>query len=392
MTPAPPPPRALISWAHVDPSWKSETRDSQAKARKDAVLRLGATLRSSGVDADLDLYHATEGVDWTRWGPGKVADCDVVLVVVSEAWKEAWEGRGDPTRGAGAAAEASALRSIEARDRSLFLKKTRLVLLPGSASDVIPDGLNGVPRYTLATIDAVGVEQLLRDLSGQAEHPMPPLGQLPVLPPSLLGQDSVAVAGTSAVVTRRARLESALEALPNPAREDDPKVPWLQERERVEDQLEELNTTDATPPPHGWLCDTCGQIIKRARDGYVVWRKPTAQAPTADYRIIHQGQCDPGSSAGFTSSLALTDLLGAEGLAWLLAWLSPGPLLGPSDPQPPQDLDAYVDLVRRLQTPWYEQARPRFQDTKVLQDLAGANEIYPYLPTTLRRIAERDLG
>lgn len=50
-------------------------------------------------------------------------------------------------------------------------------------------------------------------------------------------------------------------------------------------------------------------------------------------------------------------------LAMLLSWLSHGPLVGPSETMPEvHDFDEYVNLVRRLHTPYYEEARGRFSD------------------------------
>ncbi len=181
----------LVSWSHADPDWSAE----QTAERKRAVLLLARVLRENGVDAELDLYHVHEAVDWTRWGPRMATDSDIVLVVASRAWSDAWEGRGAPTRGAGAAAEASALRSLEAQDRDAFLRKVRIVILPGAGDPEIPTGLHGIPRFHLDSIDDEGVVDLLRDLTGQAEHPKPPLGKLPVLPPSVEGRMGPAPAG-----------------------------------------------------------------------------------------------------------------------------------------------------------------------------------------------------
>jgi hypothetical protein len=136
-------PSALISWAHVDPGWSPD----QIGARRDSVFALATALRHNGVDVDVDLYHLSASVDWTRWGPLRIAECDFVLVVVSESWRLAWEGRGDPSKGAGAAAEADSLRSTYAVNRDTFRDKVRLVLLPGADSRDIPSGLHGVPRF-----------------------------------------------------------------------------------------------------------------------------------------------------------------------------------------------------------------------------------------------------
>ena len=196
--PRPRPPSALISWAHVDQGWSP----GQIDARREAVFDLATALRRNGVDVDVDLYHLSASVDWTRWGPLRIAECDFVLVVVSESWRLAWEGRGDPSKGAGAAAEADSLRSIYVMNRNAFRDKVRLVLLPGADSRDIPSGLHGVPRFEVGTIDDAGLSDLLRNLTEQPEFIRGELGALPELPPrsswSAAAQSATATAGTAA--------------------------------------------------------------------------------------------------------------------------------------------------------------------------------------------------
>lgn len=171
-------PSALVSWAHADASWS----DEEVSARKEAVLLVSNLLRANGIDADVDLYHQSEAVDWSRWGPKRVAECDFVLVVVSQGWRLAWEGRGDTTKGAGAAAEADGLRSDYARNRETFIRKVRLLLLPGADPEDIPDGMHGVPRYSLDSLTRAGLTELFRSLTDQPEITKPDLGPLPHLP------------------------------------------------------------------------------------------------------------------------------------------------------------------------------------------------------------------
>jgi SOS response regulatory protein OraA/RecX len=201
-------PSALISWAHVDPGWSPD----QIGARRDAVFELATALRRNGVDVDVDLYHLSASVDWTRWGPGRIAECDFVLVVVSESWRLAWEGRGDPTKGAGAAAEADSLRSIYAVNRDAFRDKVRLVLLPGANSRDIPSGLHGVPRFEVGTIDDAGLSDLLRNLTEQPEFIKGKLGDLPELPP----HSSASAEARSAPVTAGPAATVETDAAPGP--------------------------------------------------------------------------------------------------------------------------------------------------------------------------------
>lgn len=170
-------PTLLVSWSHAEPGWLAAER----RQRQDAVLRLTNNLRTLGIDAELDLQQPA-GTDWTRWGPDKVDSCDYVLIVGSPAWGRAWRGNGDPTVGAGAAAEADALKSLYNRDRDAFHRKVRLVILPGTPAEV-PLGLDGIERYHLVDDTPAALTDLIRDLSRQPSFPKQPLGTLPTLPP-----------------------------------------------------------------------------------------------------------------------------------------------------------------------------------------------------------------
>jgi hypothetical protein len=69
------------------------------------------------------------------------------------------------------------------------------------------------------------------------------------------------------------------------------------------------------------VCDVCGDRIA-AKDGYVVW-KTTDDLKSSGFKIIHQGRCD---RRDYPASAALSDFLGPEGVAQLLAFLSLGPI------------------------------------------------------------------
>lgn len=228
-------PTALISWAHTNPGWS----DEQTRLRQDHVLRLAAELRQSGIDVDLDLFHLSESVDWTRWGPQQVEANDFVLVVVSERWRAAWEGTGDPTRGAGAVAEADALQSLFATDQSKFLNKVRPVLLPAATDSDIPRGLHGVPRYHFTPGDVDQLQVMVRALTGQPEFAPTPLGPLSVLPPVALKTG----------LPEEEQLANTLRALPSPTAADQPSAPWYRERQDVEDRLRALDPATDTAGP-----------------------------------------------------------------------------------------------------------------------------------------------
>lgn len=140
-------------------------------------------LVGNGVDADLDLWHQHDtGIDWTRWGQRRVNECDFVIIAISTAWKQRWEGTNAPTVGAGAAAEADTLKGQFNTNQEEFQRRTLVVLLPGVSLQDLPADLHRLNRSVVSTIDAAGIEDLLRKLTNQPLYARPPLGQRPALP------------------------------------------------------------------------------------------------------------------------------------------------------------------------------------------------------------------
>lgn len=137
-----------------------------------------------------------------------------------------------------------------------------------------------------------------------------------------------------------------------------------------------------------WHCDVCGEMIDGAENGYVIW-KNDANMKSCGFKIVHHMKCD---LPDHTSSSALEDFVGPAGLAKLLSHLSLGPIkqrMGQQSWVDVADLDEFVDLIRRVQTPFYEHARQKFSSSELLSDFSDANEVYPYQPDVLQRIAAK---
>lgn len=171
-------PTVFISWAHSNPDWKPGQEDAW---RKSVGSFAHVLVEDGGIDADIDIWHDTDSVEWTRWGPQKIKSSDRVIVVVSQAWTDRFEAVNDPTIGAGAVAEADMLLGLFNENQALFRQKVMLVLLNGVQDSEIPTQLQGVSRFRIKEHSLAGIDSLLRYLTGQPQYLRPVLGAIPVL-------------------------------------------------------------------------------------------------------------------------------------------------------------------------------------------------------------------
>lgn len=170
------PPTALISWAHAADAGRTDGE------WRDEVLQFAVNLRHFGVDADLDLFHLSEvGVDWSRWGPGRIKTFDYTLIVLNHAWAERFEGSNLPTVGAGAAAEANTLLGLFSKDQHDFQRRVLVVVLPSASRRDLPLQLSGLQRFELKELSREGLTPLLRLFHDQPEIVPPAVGEVPVL-------------------------------------------------------------------------------------------------------------------------------------------------------------------------------------------------------------------
>lgn len=210
------PPSVFISWAHSGRGWDEiQTREWQA-----AVATLATVLRRQfGIDADVDLFHLDEAIDWTRYGQAGVRNADSTLIVVSEAWAERWSGDNDPTVGAGAAVEADTLKGLFVQNQQEWQRRTVLVLLPDVDPGVVPPDLQRVVRVSLDPTDPDSYSGLVRLLTKQPTYEKPPLGGIPAMPARIPHRDlaelrrdldQVSAESSAATGDTRAALREAL--------------------------------------------------------------------------------------------------------------------------------------------------------------------------------------
>ncbi|MEG2992209.1 MAG: hypothetical protein RR818_12840 [Citrobacter sp.] len=131
-----------------------------------------------------------------------------------------------------------------------------------------------------------------------------------------------------------------------------------------------------------WHCDVCGELIENVKDGYVIWKPVEGYG----FKIIHKVRCD---QRDHLSSKALGEFLGTEGLTYLLSHLTDGPIqqrMRRGSAQDLPNLDQFADFMRRVQVPFYEEARRLFGTQRVIDDFSDANEYMPYCSDRLERM------
>ena len=140
-------------------------------------------------------------------------------------------------------------------------------------------------------------------------------------------------------------------------------------------------------PLKQWYCDVCSEIIEKPNNGYVIWKQGDDHLGYG-FKIIHQSKCDDKS---YRSSEALRTFLGEDGRNYLLSFLSIGQIkinLGQVSSSRVKDMDEFVDFFRRVQTPYYEEARRRFNESELLDYFSDSNEFNPYTEEALKEIIE----
>jgi hypothetical protein len=161
-------------------------------------------------------------------------------------------------------------------------------------------------------------------------------------------------------------------------------------------------------PLKQFVCDKCGQIIEKPEDGWVEWLHPedpaTGKRKNQGFKIVHHSKASPLSDGTrnvrcyhydnnpLRSDNHLEYFLGENGLSMLYAMVDPGPHFSDGDDVPEVvDFREYMEFLRRLTIPYYEEARIYWSDAKLDGFFSDGNEYWTYLPSTLQWLI-RDYG
>ena len=142
-------------------------------------------------------------------------------------------------------------------------------------------------------------------------------------------------------------------------------------------------------PLRQFICDKCGELIASPEDGWLQWRSTDEETRSVvyhDFIIVHhfpksplEGKYGCYHHSSMVADDHLTSFVGHDGFTRLLGLFRHGI-------KDPQEL---VDIIRRLHTPYYEEARMYWEDAMDDYYFEGANENSPYIQESLVELIRR---
>lgn len=151
-------------------------------------------------------------------------------------------------------------------------------------------------------------------------------------------------------------------------------------------------------PLKQWVCDVCGRIIESPEEGYVIWNE-NDDGMIDKIRIVHKNALKNGKQEGcdkdlknYPRSSSLVSFLGDEGKVLFLSLVDPGPNFIKEYKKSISDIRLFLEVFRRLQLPYYEEARLYWNKARDAGFFADVNEVSLYLPKTLKYIVDNYSG
>jgi hypothetical protein len=113
-------------------------------------------------------------------------------------------------------------------------------------------------------------------------------------------------------------------------------------------------------PLKQWICDTCGEIIEKADDGWFEWYSDEKTSLETGFRIVHHRDSCMYNDRVLVmqnrspSDLNLVNLIGGAGLGYFLFSME---LSEAKNENKLADIKEYIEIIRRLHLPYWEEAR-----------------------------------
>jgi hypothetical protein len=154
-------------------------------------------------------------------------------------------------------------------------------------------------------------------------------------------------------------------------------------------------------PLKEFICDTCGEIIEKPEDGYVEWVYSDDGMQT-QFNIIHHGGSSPRKKYNHDGCYQHANRNGRMDeplnhcldpnrmMAFLLRFIDMGRYHDPSGKYIAKvNISEYVELVRRLTIPYYEEAKVYWNEAISDGYFDGDNEINIYTVYFLKGIIDK---
>ena len=150
-------------------------------------------------------------------------------------------------------------------------------------------------------------------------------------------------------------------------------------------------------PLEQWICDRCGEVIKKPKEGWVEWTTDSDTHQASGFKIVHHSAYSPRGRGGcyhYTDHPGRSDdhldhVIEQTPMVYLLSFLDIGEHHDP-DYRGPRvaNMREFVEFARRLTIPYYEEARTYWSQAESDEMFVDANEIFIYLPSTLKAIVQ----
>ena len=117
-------------------------------------------------------------------------------------------------------------------------------------------------------------------------------------------------------------------------------------------------------PLKQWICDACGEVIDKPKDGWLEWYTEKNTSLATGFRIVHHKESCTYNDQTLEQQnlspcdLGLADVLGSGGLGNLLFMLE----LSEIGADKLADVKELLEIIRRLHLSYYEEARLYWND------------------------------
>lgn len=155
-------------------------------------------------------------------------------------------------------------------------------------------------------------------------------------------------------------------------------------------------------PLKEFVCDFCGGMINSPEEGYLEWIEPLGEPLhlAREFKVVHQSHFSPLKKSGRDcyhhtnqrgrADLQLSEFVGQAGMSRLLNFLDAGPMFIPDyKASRIKNMREFVELLRRLTIPYYEEARLHWVVAETDGFFQGVSSVKAYFPSTLQLLIYR---